>query len=503
MKVMKNHIFILLVSLPGLISCTDLEEEPMGIYAPESFFKSAADVEASIFGAYGLMASEPYWGRKISLPIMLLSDMVDIGNPGTPSRRVQINDFTSDAFNGMVSEFWPRSYLIVSAANTAIAGAESLEDLPEDQKNALIAEAKFARALAYFNLVRLFGDIPYVEVAVTDPESLVDISKTSKEEVYARIIEDLEYGVQYLPNTQESRARASRSSAAAMLADVHLTLGNWAGAYENAKWIIDNLASLEVALEPDYQVLFDATKQDGQKEHLFVIDFLGMLYGDTFWSGDDLIGALTGVGSGADMSGWDVGVPSMATYNSFDDRDYRKQVAFVTETTFGGVMKPYTEWTYPRPYCAKYTRYSGNSTYNRWTDFNYAIYRYADVLLMAAEAGNEVTGPTAELEGYVNQIRERARNAAGTMNDYPEDVTPGLSKDDFRDMVLEERRIELCFEFKRWWDISRRKLGDEVFKGPNSLEPHENFDATKHYLLALPQDELERNPNLLPQNTGY
>ena len=501
---MKKNILILLICLLGLFSCTSLEEDPVGVYAPESFFKSDTDVEAAIFGAYGLMASEPFWGRKLSLPIMLLSDMVDIGNPGTPTRRVQMNNFTSDAYNGMVTEFWPRSYLIISSANTAISGAESLENISDDERNALIAEAKFARAFVYFNMVRLFGDIPYIGEAVTDPESLTDISKTSKEEVYNNIIADLEFGLEHLPYTQNSRARASRSSAAAMLADVHLTLGNWSEAYTNAKWVIDNASNLDVALEPDYQVLFDASQDDGQKEHIFVIDFLGLQQGTSFWTGDDLIGPLTGVGGGSDMAGWDVAVPSLAVYNSFDDRDYRKQVAFVTETTFSGVLKPYTEWTYQRPYMAKYTRYPGKANNDaRWSDRNYAIYRYADVLLMAAEAGNEVSGPSSELEGYINQIRARARNAAGVMNNYPENVSSGMSKDEFRDMVLEERRIELCFEFKRWWDISRRKMGDEVFKGANSLEPHTNFDANKHYLLALPQDELDRNPNLLPQNPGY
>ncbi|MFH0757108.1 MAG: RagB/SusD family nutrient uptake outer membrane protein [Bacteroidota bacterium] len=501
---MKTYIFILIIFLPGFFSCTSLEEEPMGVYAPESFFTSAADVEAAVFGAYGLMASEPFWGRKLSLPIMLLSDMVDIGNPGTPTRRVQINDFTSDAYNGMVSEFWPRSYMIISAANTAISGAESLDNISDEERNALIAEAKFARALVYFDLVRLFGDIPYIGKAINDPESLIDISKTSAQEVYNSIMDDLEFGVDYLPDQQISRARASRASAAAMLADVHLTLGNWNEAYNNAKWVIDNATKLDVSLEPDYQVLFDASQHDGQKEHIFVIDFLGLQSGTEYWEGDDLTGPLTGVGGGSDMAGWDVAVPSLNVYNSFDDRDYRKQVAFVTETTFSGELKPYTEWQFPRPYIAKYTRYPGKANNDaRWSDCNYAIYRYADVLLMAAEAGNEVSGPNAELEGYVNQVRERARNAAGVMNDFPENVSVGMSKDEFRDMVLEERRIELCFEFKRWWDISRRKLGDQVFKGANSLEPHENFDAGKDYLLALPQDELDRNPNLKPQNPGY
>ncbi len=119
---------------------------------------------------------------------------------------------------------------------------------------------------------------------------------------------------------------------------------------------------------------------------------------------------------------------------------------------------------------------------------------------MAAEAGCEVNGGSnTELEGYINQIRARARNAAGVMNTVPEDVSSGLGKEDFIDLVIEERRIELSFEAKRWWNIKRRKLGQEVLKGP---KPQQNFQDF-HYLLPLPQDELDRNPNLLPQNQGY
>ena len=498
----KLKIFSILLVVIGIFACTDLTEEPIGILAPDGFFKTESDVEAAIFGAYGHMASERYWGRKLSLTIMLRSDMVDIGNQGTPSRRRDINSFSSDAFNGMVASFWPRSYEIISAANTAISGAESLEGIDGGRKNALIAEGRFIRAFVYYNLVRFFGDIPYIGEPVSDPEATREIEKTSKAEVYQKIIADLEFAKANLPMTQNTNARAKKASAAAMLADVHLTLGNWNNAYTNAKWVIDNAAASEVDIEPDYQNLFDASKHDDQKEHLWVIDFLG-LQGGPEGNGDDLIGALTGV-HGSDMQGWCVAVPHINVYNSFDDRDYRKSVSFTTEATKDGVPYPYTEFNYAqRPHIAKYTRFAGVSqSNNRQSDHNYAVYRYADVLLMAAEAGNEVSGPNAELEGYVNQIRERARNAAGTMNAYPENVQSGLSKEEFRNMVLEERRIELCFEFKRWWDISRRDLGDEAFKGEDSLEPQANWNSN-HYLLALPQDELDRNPNLLPQNPGY
>jgi hypothetical protein len=193
----------------------------------------------------------------------------------------------------------------------------------------------------------------------------------------------------------------------------------------------------------------------------------------------------------------------LAVFDTWDARDYRRKVALADSALYGGELRPYTEYNIPRPHIAKYWRYPGasESTGNNG-DTNYAIYRYAELLLTAAEALNEISGPTAEAQGYVNMVRGRARNWAGTPTDFPEDVPAGISKDDFRDLVLDERRLELSFEFKRWWDIKRRDMGEEVFKGPNSLEPHENFTTNK-YLLPIPQDELDRNPNLLPQNPGY
>ncbi len=486
--------------LAGIFACTDLSEKPLSILSPDGFYKTPKDVETVIFGAYGRMTNNYWWGRKLITTLMLRSDMVDIGNPATPVRRVEINNFTNGPTNGMTVAFWPVTWQIISAANSAIAGAQSLNGIDEAKRNELIGEAMFVRAFGYFMLVRIFGEVPLILEEVTDPESLATMSKSSVSQIYESIISDLKFGKEYMPWTQNARSRASRGTAATMLADVYLTLGQYDLAYQNAKWVIDNAGQLEYNLEPDYQNLFDATKQDGLKEIIFDIDFKGLVR-DT--DGDDLTGPMTGV-RGADMQGWGVMVPSLDVYNSFDKDDYRTDVAFFVEASINGEMKPYTEFPYEkRPHIAKFRRYPGNAQASgRQSDNNYAIYRYAEVLLMAAEAGNEITGPNAELESYVNMVRERARNADGTPHVSPPDVPSGLSKDQFRDLVLEERRIELAFESKRWFDIIRRDMGEEVFKGPNSLEPHDNF-IKEFYLFPIPQDELDRNPNLLPQNPGY
>ena len=180
---MKNIIckpyMMVVILLFGAFGCSDLEEEPIGLLAPESFFQSPSDVEIAVLGAYNLMGDETYYGRKLVTTLMLRSEMCDIGNRATPARRQQINDFDVDSNNGMVVAVWPRSYRIIGAANAAIAGAEQLGLEGDPELTSFIAEARFVRAFTYFHLVRLFGDIPYIGEAIEDPASLNDISKTS------------------------------------------------------------------------------------------------------------------------------------------------------------------------------------------------------------------------------------------------------------------------------------------------------------------------------------
>lgn len=488
-----------------MLSCADLEEKPVGHLSPEGFFNTAKDVQTAIFGAYGRIASERLWGRQFVTAIMLRSDMADIGDRGTPAERQQVNDFNMDDGNGMVRSFWPYWYQVISAVNSAIAGAQSL-NLPAEEINPLIGEARFVRAFSYYHLVRVFGDIPYIDFFITDPGAVIGISKTSEADVYAKIIEDLSFAKQWLPDSQPSdvRSRPTKGTAASYLASVYLTLHDYQKAYTEAKWVIDNKDTFNYSLEPDFQNLFRAEKQDALKETVFSVDFLGLQNGDG-GENDDIMPPMTGI-RGADELGWSVCVPSMAVYNTWDSRDYRKKVSFADSALVNGVVEPYTVFqNTQRPHIAKYRRYPGNaSSEGRYSDNNYATMRYAEVLLTAAEALAEVNGgPNAEAEGYVNEVRARARNWAGTQTDFPADVATGLSKDDFITLVLEERRLELAFEYHRWYDIKRRDLGVEAFKGPNSLEPHATFDPARDYLMPLPRTELAINPQLLPQNPGY
>lgn len=503
---MKNIIILGLLVLLVPTACTDLEEEPLGLLAPEGFFKTPADVEATIFGALDRMASERVWGRKLVASLQLRSDMVDIGDRGTAGRRIQVNDFNMDAGNGMVSSFWPNMYRAISSVNAAIAGLQQIS-ASENRKLALEAEARFFRSFNYYHLVRLFGDIPYIDEFITDPESVISISKTSESEVYQNIISDLIFAKQNLPDNYpgDVRSRPTAGSAATMLASVYLTLGDYQQAATEAEWVINNRDRFGYDLEPDFQDLFDATKTGRatpSREHIFVFEFLGQQRA-TGGANFDFMAPMTGV-RGSDHRGFSVCVPSMAVYDTWDDRDYRKKVSFEDTTLINGVPSPYTEFPVTqRPHIAKYFRFAGTANADRrLSDHNYAAFRYAEVLLIAAEALNESNGaPTAQALDYINQVRARARNYAGVQTDFPADLG-NMSQEAFRNAVMEERRIELAFEYKRWYDIKRRDMLLEVFTGPESLEPQE-VDPNRDYLFPLPQDELMRNENLLPQNPGY
>ncbi len=488
-----NKILIIVIILSAW-SCTDLEEEPIGIMAPESYFKTETDVEAAVFGAYYKMANRLYFGRKYTIAVNLLGDACDIGDLGTPARRISMNNLQADANNGLITEFWPQIYQTIAAASAAVKGAETIADSDKESVIQLKAEATLIRAYCYYNLVRLFGDIPFINEFVTEPSAVDAVSKTPVAEIYESIIADCEYAVENLPDNYENdiRCRPTAGSAKTMLASIYLTLGDYAKAAEYAEDVIAHASTYGYELVDDFTQLWVADNGD-MAEHVWTVDFLAGVSVD-YW------GALTGVRN-ADKNGWSVVVPSPGFYDMYDEGDYRMETTFITETEVGGVMTPYTGWTWPRIHFGKYCLYVGANANadGIQSGRNYPIFRFAEVYLIAAEALAEVNnGPTDKCYEYVNKIRERARHG-GTV---PANLETGMSKDQFIDAVLKERLLEFPLEYKRWYDIKRRDLGAEVFEGPNSMEPHD-FDPTKKYLLPLPQDELDRNPNLLPQNAGY
>ena len=509
---MKNLKYLILIIGFSIVGCSDLKEEPIGLLSPEGFFNTTDDIQTAVDGAMTHAINEKFWGRKLSIALMLRSDMVNLQT--TQTRRVEMNDFTTLDNNGMLTEYWLKAYQGIAAANQAIAGAEDV-DVADELKNPVTAQAYFIRAFYYFHLVRQFGALPYIDAPITDAATAGAITRTDADQVYANIISDLEYAKQWLPNTQTSRAIPAKSAAASYLALVHLTKGDYQAAYDEATGVIGKKVDYDLDLDPNFQNLFNANVIDASKEPIFALDYNNFLAPN---NGYDQIAPMCGI-RGDDRNsggGWSVAVPTLAVYDTWPAGDYRRAVSFEEEASIGGNIEPYTNFTVSgnsaaanQPYIAKYSRFPGPFARGnaRATSHNYSMMRYAEVLLIAAEAAVEIGNNDAAIN-YVNQVRARARMGGDTEtgagipvtippSTVPADITGTVTVND----VLEERRFELAFECKRWYDIARRKIGAEVF-GPNGLEGAKpNFDDND-YLLPIPGDERERNPNLT-QNPGY
>jgi len=186
-------------------------------------------VAAAVNGSITHAINEEWWGRKLSIALMLRSDMVNLQSSQT--RRVEMDELTTTDDNEMVFDPWKRGYSGIAAANLAINSAQFV-DAPEEQINALIAQSYFMRAYYYFHFVRLHGDIPYLDDAnFQDVEALTSMESTPAAQVYENILSDLQFAKTWLPDTQSSRAVPSRAAASSYIALVNLTLGNWQAAF--------------------------------------------------------------------------------------------------------------------------------------------------------------------------------------------------------------------------------------------------------------------------------
>jgi len=512
-----TYLFTLVLALT-VVGCSDLEEDARSQLEPQERNLNLETIETTIAGAYGHLDARAFMSRALGLTLMLRSDMVDIGNPSTNADRIEHDQFTLSATNPLIlnisnpeRSFWPRLYQIARAANETLKELDLIDDQAAGVKEEIAGRARFIRAFTYYHLVRLFGDIPYLDETTSTADASI-AQRTSVDVVYENIIADLEFAKQSLPDTRSNKTLPSKAAAGAYLASVYLTRGEYQSAYNEATEIINNAGRYNVALEPNYRNIFHAVNTDESAEPIFVVDFVGTNIND---ESRDYLAAFTGFFGQATYypsGGWSVMVPAQSVYDTWDNGDYRKAVNFDAEAVDNsGNVLPFSTYSSldgrnaNRPHISKYTAMAGDlpqaNTSGRDSHSNYQLMRYAEVLLIAAEAAVEI-GRASEADQYINMIRERARNGDGTSEPsaVPEDISGATVAD-----VLEERRLELAFEQKRWYDIVRRQMGDEVF-GANGFETElqgtRNFDPSRDYLLPIPPLEIANNPNLT-QNPGY
>ncbi|MBC8109517.1 MAG: RagB/SusD family nutrient uptake outer membrane protein, partial [Verrucomicrobia bacterium] len=435
--------------------------------------------------------------------------------------RFAVNDFSALPTNFIITQTYQRLFTVVATANTAVTVAKVLEGpgFTPEIKLRLEAEGKFLRAFTYYQLVRLFGRIPYVtDETLGQGIDVSKISRSSVDDVYAGIIADLQFAQSNLPDkwTNNTRTRGTAGSATGLLASVYLTQNNYAAAYAEAKKVIDKATAYDYALLPNYIDLFDASKANGLREHLFAIDFI--FQGTTAGGiNDDILGAhlkpiLSPTPAGTTFTNGFGNVFASSAIKSnlvWSNADRRKNILTAYTNIYiaangriladpaGGVPAG-TIASVPVPanrnYVIAYNILAGNSQADgRESDINYGLLRYAEILLIASEALIEQNVSLGEAAGYINQIRTRA----GLAN------TTASSQVDLRVALREERKWEFAFEFSRWFDIKRWKLLDlpeatHPF-GPNGYEPKANFASINwaaQYDYPIPQVAIDSNPNL-------
>jgi hypothetical protein len=488
-----NKYIIALVLTAAFVGCKKdfLDKAPLDSVNTANYYKTAEDAVNAVNAAYQPLQRPKLYNFRIWTTDIMAGNSVTGAGGGTDGIETQDEqNFVTTSANAGVLDVYRGPAPGILQCNIVLQKVPAIS-MDETLKNRVLGEAKFLRALYYFNLVRLFGDVPLI----TKPQVVGDdlkVKRSPKADVYALIIQDLTDAIAALPAaTSYSGAdigRASKGSATGLLAKVYLTLGN----YQKTVDLCKQVTALGYSLNANYADNFSATKKN-TVESLFEVQYSGATtYGffDDFnqasWTFNFTGPLNTFFGGGFFV--WDQ--PTQEFVNNYESGDLRKDLT---------VLYPGCPAFDGKNYLASYSSTGFNlrkflvpksisPDYNT-NPADFPVLRYADVLLMQAEALNE--HGQASAEAPLNLVRNRAGLAS---------VAAGLSKDAFRTRVLHERRMELAFEGQRWFDLIRISNGQY---GLDFLHSIGKVNATAKFLLMpIPQQEIDANPNLT-QNPGY
>lgn len=483
MKLKYNLIAIALLGF-SFSSCSDfLEQNPQTDLSENDFYKTADDILSAVNGAYSSLQEGDIYGNWYVFG-EIPSDNTRNQLSGSVTTQNEFNQFYIDTQNSMIANFWKAAYKVINRTNTVLGRIDGIE-INTELANRYKLECKFIRALMYFNLVRVYGDVPLVLKEISISESY-DILREPKENVYNQIIADLKEA-QDLPvsySTAED-GRATQGAAKALLANVYMTLHKYAEAETILAEIINSgryslLENTPGSLNIDgYKNVFSPVNHNSE-EGIFEIQFLkggygeGSNYANNFApenSGTNVV-AVGGTGGN--------NIPEMDIYNAYEEGDLRRD--FSMSLGYYDNRKN-NEWVESR-YVCKFmdVPYQNNDASN-----NYPVIRYADVILMYAEALNQ-NGKTAEACKYLNMTRRRGFGYQTTETS-PVDLQT-TDKAQFALMVEQERRVELAFENHRWFDLIRTGRAVEVMRS-------KGFSLNETNLICpIPQKQIDVNPKL-------
>ncbi|WP_278022090.1 RagB/SusD family nutrient uptake outer membrane protein [Flavobacterium ginsengisoli] len=484
-----KRIYISMFVLSGLFlsGCSNdfLDVEPTeSIPADPTLVNSDAGASSFVTAIYnqflGWDMSSFGWNAVTSI----ISDDADKGSdPGDAGGDKDIMDaLTYNASTPSFQSTWNANYAGINRCNQALAIFPKLDQVTPSLKVRLEGEAKFMRAFMYFTLVKGYGGVPIVDhlpIPGNDSDRIMQLTRKTPAEVYAFIEKDLTDAIANLPEksayTGKDVVRASKGAAYALLAKVNLYQKNW-------QKVIDNCDKVTgYSLVSDYSLQY---KKEGEfgPESIFEIDGIGGTSSPGFGIGNYTVSQAP---RGAGGWGWGFNTPTKGLADAYEAGDVRRvtTIIFRGSVLYDGREVPSTVANARYNYKA----YSSSFYNQEFTDTNLRYLRYAEVILMKAEALNEL-GETAAAIPLVNQIRHRAG-----LGD-----TPFTSQTDIRKAIYKERRLEFAFEHDRWFDIVRTGQAEAAMAADGKT-----FIVGKHELWPLPTTFMREAGTLSQQNPGY
>lgn len=489
--------------------CSDFltEQDPSNL-TPESFYTTAQHADAAIAATY---ASARFYGDGAGI-FSSNWQLLEAPTGTTTTETAQNSDLnnlyslTYDGNTGHVRNWWAGVYRVIANANLVLANVPKIT-MDEAHKNRVLGEARFLRAWAYFYAVRLWGDVPMILEPQTFTSENFYPSRDGQEAVYNQIVTDLQVAEGAGLPWMDATGRVSQAAAKSLLAKVYLTMAGYplqkgaeyyTLAANKAKEVIDNAGTID--LFPTYLDVHDPTKKN-TVEHIFSLQYNADVAENPMGNMYPNFKPVTYRGP----SGTGSTIPTVQFYNSYEPGDLRavdQQGWFYTTYYTNGNGAPFDLGA---PYIFKHFNIIANGTSGvkgtAKDNLNVPMIRFAEVLLIYAEAQNELTGPTQEAYDALKRIRDRAQLATPDLGTF--------SQASFREAVWRERWHELAFEGITWFDMVRlRKVYNQVTDGFDDFVGHVLLNSNqalqeKHLLFPLPQPEMVNNPNLRPQNPGY
>ncbi|MCR9066218.1 MAG: RagB/SusD family nutrient uptake outer membrane protein [Cytophagales bacterium] len=511
-KISQFSITLLLVFFLSSCEKDFLDKNPLDSVASQGFWKTKADVETGLAGVYSRL-QDNFLGYERIYFEGLTDNAYSVINFNQRNIFEMTLGNVSPTTGGAISNMYSSPYKAITSCNVFLENVDKAKDnVSATQLDIYKAEVRFIRALSYFDLVRLFGEVPlYKKYFTTIDEGR--IAKSSKEEIYALIEEDLNFAISKLPDTKYA-GHAVKGSAQALLGRVLLTQEKWNEAATVLKQVIDGG---KFKLANSYHEIF---LENGQANPSVNCE---IMFSTNYALGNPQRSSPQPAGYEIEMANWALLQPFKSFADSYQMADGKMANSTALDTAnyanrdprlYMTMKLPGETWKNPNTQVEQVIDNPSLTGFimEKYVDLNkvpisgataptshqdYIHLRYADVLLMYAEAKNEASGPDATVYAAIDEVRARP-----TVNMPPVVKADYSTKESLREYIRNERRIELAMEGLRYFDLKRWRIAEEKLHGKPTVGSQPMQFLPKNYYLPLQQSELDRNPNLV-QNPNY